>query len=238
MATWKDEELAYLLKYRTTAKSIYALWLGLKGQGSKHTLKEVERRIDSLGLVKPTRFNGHERVFAYLDIETTPGFQANFGHVLTWALKLRDGPTLWSQIKRKDMLRGKQDKHILEDLLATLRNVDLVVTYYGTGFDIPYLRSRCMFHGIEFPARGTLKHIDVFYGVKYKLKLHRSSLDAACSFLGIRGKNHVGGEWIAAMSGDQKALDSILDHNIRDVRILKRLHKRLELDLNPVAKTV
>ena len=108
-------------------------------------------------------------------------------------------------------------------------------TYITEGFgchnskcDIPYMRTRALKWKLKFPSYGYIKHIDMYYIVKAKLSLNRNSLQSACALLGIKGKNHVFGDiWIRAVTGNQKSIDYIHNHNIRDVVILERLYNRM-----------
>jgi uncharacterized protein YprB with RNaseH-like and TPR domain len=165
----------------------------------------------------------------YLDIETTQ-FNAAYGYMLSWAIKDRDsGEILSDGITRKDIASGHFDRRIVKSLLKAMEEFDCVVTYYGTGFDIPFIRTRAYTHQLGFFNMGQIKHIDLYYIVKSKLKLQRSSLEAATHLFGIEGKNHVNPEiWISASIGDPKAMAYVCDHNQLDVDILHSLHNCLE----------
>lgn len=165
----------------------------------------------------------------YFDIETD-GLQANFNYVLTYAIKTRDKDEYYTGcISKQDILSYQLDKRILKKMIDDLLRYDVIITYYGTRFDIPFIRTRALSFGLEFPVFGLVKHKDVYYMVRNKLKLHKNTLESACGILGIRGKNHVKGNfWMRAKHGDEKALAYVMDHNIKDVQITERLHKRLE----------
>lgn len=164
----------------------------------------------------------------FLDIETTD-FKANRGFMLSWAIKYRGGSTVCDVITREDILSLNFDKRIVKSLVDELKNVDIIVTYYGTGFDIPFARTRALFWKYNFPVHGEKYHFDMYYRVAHLLKLTRNSLDAATTFLGIDGKTHFDiAIWNAAAYGDEKALATILDHNIQDVQILEKLFDKLE----------
>lgn len=175
----------------------------------------------------------------YLDIETS-SLKADVGIMLTWAIKTRDKDEyLTGRITKEEIFEYKFDKRICQELLAALDRYDVIVTHYGTGFDIPFMRSRCLWWKLPFPTFGYVKHKDTYYMVKRLLKLHRNSLESATQFLGIKGKNHVDLElWRLATYGDQKSLDYVYDHNIRDVAILEKLHKRLEAYDRGIAKSI
>ena len=164
----------------------------------------------------------------FLDIETTD-FKANRGFMLSWAIKYRDGKTVYDLLAREDILSLEFDKRIVNTLMNELKNVDIIVTYYGTGFDIPFARTRALFWKYRFPVHGEKYHFDMYYRVAHLLKLTRNSLDAATTFLGIEGKTHFDvAVWTAAAYGDEKSLALILDHNIQDVQILEQLFNKLE----------
>lgn len=165
---------------------------------------------------------------ASVDIETT-NFKANIGFVISWAIKYRGGKTVHAIITKEEILDGTFDKRIIEALVKELENIDIILTYYGTGFDVKYLRTRALSWGYHFPAYGSIYHFDVYYRVRSLLKLHRNSMDAASRFFGIDGKTHVDVElWRKAAYGDKKALKEILDHNIEDVKITEQLFDILE----------
>lgn len=176
---------------------------------------------------KPANWWDGKRI-GFLDIEAT-GLKANFGFMLSWAIKERNGPTKSDVITSDEMMSRVFDKRITKSLLDEILKYDVVVTYYGTGFDIPFIRSRAFKHNIPFIPLGKVSHWDLYYQVRNKLKLSRSSLEVATKFLGIQGKNHVEeGVWLLATYGDTKSLGYVLDHNVRDVVILEKLYERFE----------
>lgn len=165
----------------------------------------------------------------YLDIESG-GLNANFDYMLTYCIKTRDKEEYhYGVITREEILSGEFDKNILKQLIADIEKYDVIVTYYGTRFDLPFTRTRALSYRLRYPEFGSIQHKDVYYIVKSKLKLHRSSLESACAMFGIRGKNHIKGNfWMMAKTGDEVALAYVLDHNKKDCAILEKLHKRLE----------
>lgn len=165
----------------------------------------------------------------YLDIEAS-NLKANFGHMISWSIKdLKTGKVYYDSITSADILSGKFDKRIVKSLLSAIKEFDCLVTYYGTGFDIPFIRTRAFSHGFDFPNFGLIKHIDLYYTVKSKLCLTRKSLEVACELFGIEGKTRLDPAiWIMATIGNAKAVKEVLNHNIADVDILQQLHSKLE----------
>ncbi len=167
----------------------------------------------------------------FFDIETT-SFEANSGFLTCWALKRRGEKKIrGSRITRDEIFAGPkvQDRRIMEDLVEELKTIDILVTYYGTGFDVKFIRSRALFHDLYFPPYGTVYNFDVYYRARSLLKLHRSSLDASTRFLGIPGKTHPNiDDWMRARYGEKKALKFVWDHCVADIEILEGLYYKLE----------
>ena len=180
-----------------------------------------------------------DKKIGYLDIETG-GFKANFDYMLTWCIKtLGKEEYYFDVISREDILSYTFDKNILKELINGLKNYDTIVTYYGTKFDIPFIRTRAMMNKLDFLPFGAVQHKDCYYMVRNKMSLHRNSLDSACAALGIKGKNHIKGNyWMRAVIGDQDALAYVLDHNKKDCLILEKLHKKLMAYVKDTTKSI
>jgi uncharacterized protein YprB with RNaseH-like and TPR domain len=96
-----------------------------------------------------------------------------------------------------------------------------------------------MMNKIDFLPFGAVQHKDCYYMVKNKMSLHRNSLDSACAALGIKGKNHIKGNyWMRAVVGDPDALRYVLDHNRKDCQILEKLHKKLMMYVKDTTRSV
>lgn len=193
----------------------------------RHT-KEEHPNCFKRGLyLKPNWWEG--LAIASVDIESS-NFDANAGFMLSWAVKVHNGgPLLYDVITKDEIFDLKFDKRISKSLVDVLKTIDIIVSYYGTGFDIPFMRTRALYWGQKFPYYGTIYNFDVYYRVKRLLKLHRNSLDAATRFFGIEGKDHVLMDiWNKARYGDPKALDYVVNHNLEDVKILEDLFKKVE----------
>jgi uncharacterized protein YprB with RNaseH-like and TPR domain len=166
---------------------------------------------------------------AFFDIETTD-FKANAGFVTCWVIKYRGKKKIYgSRIKREEIYNETFDKRVVADLVEELKNVDVLVSYYGTRFDIPFVRSRAFAHNLYFPPYGTIYHFDLYYRARSLLQLHRNSLDAVTRHLDIPGKTHPHiDEWMSARYGNPKTLKFVWDHCVADVKILEELFYKLE----------
>jgi uncharacterized protein YprB with RNaseH-like and TPR domain len=182
----------------------------------------------------------------YLDIESD-GLKADFSTMLTWCIKEKDGDVTYDMIKKEELFAGVDpDKRLVKSCIQEMQKYKIIVTYYGTGFDIPFIRSKALHYDLCFPSytfveqelkNGNtrvltlpeLYHFDIYYTVKSKLNLSRKSLDSACDYLHIEGKTPLSKEaWRLAKYGNAEALAQVLEHNTMDVAILEKLHNKLE----------
>lgn len=170
-----------------------------------------------------------ERV-GYLDIETS-GLKANWAIMLTSCIL--DGDTdevLYSVITKEDLLEDGLDRRIVQETIDNMTKFDRVYTFFGTHFDLKFLRTRAVIHNLEFPTFQSILHTDLYYLIKSRFLLHSNRLAVACeNLLGSTEKNQIlPSYWIKALQGDSTAISYILDHNMRDVRELKRLHEKVK----------
>ena len=177
---------------------------------------------------KEIMHGGKSPKIGFLDLEFQ-NFKANYGLLLTYAIKEYHKKEILSGKITTDEVRSKDlDKELTKRLIKDFSKFDVVVTYYGTKCDLPYMRTRALKWKLGFPNYGYIKHVDMYYLVKNKLSLNRNSLASACALLGIKGKNHVFGDiWIRAVTGHQKSIDYIHGHNLLDVIILEKLYDRM-----------
>lgn len=221
----KDEDELIRFGREFSPPVTYAKLAKRLGRGQDAT----RNRAFVLGLARPSGEPWYTGLrIAALDIETV-NFDADAGNMLSWALKPRHKPELFDCVTREEQIACKFDARIVASLIEALKNVDVILTYWGSGFDVPYLRTRALMLGLTPPGAGDLYHWDCFFPVRNKLKLHRKSLDSACAAFGIKGKTHLDLQiWNKARVGDKKALEYVLSHNRADVRILERLFDILE----------
>lgn len=167
----------------------------------------------------------------YIDIETS-GFDADYGTMLCWAiLDKYTGEVFYDKITKEDIDKNpaSPDNRIVRALVDKMKEYKILVGYYSTRFDLPFIRTRAFANKIKnFPNFGDIYHFDLYYVVRNKFKLSRNSLERVCELLGISGKNHIKMDyWRKAIYGDEKAINYILDHCVRDVRILEQLHDKI-----------
>jgi len=204
---------------------------------SDMTKKEIVKRSlwkckhKHTGLVHPKcyeRQDGFSERVGFLDIEAT-NLNANFGMTLCYCIKSLDGEIISNTVTPKEVKSHSFDKRLMGDCIEDMRRFDRLVTWYGSGFDMPFLRARAMYHGLDFPEREEVIHNDAYMMGRGKLKIHSKRLQVVAEFLGIEAKGHPLNYtvWMAAMTGDKKALDYILTHCKEDVVTTEEVWKRL-----------
>ena len=152
------------------------------------------------------------------DIKTT-GLKANWSHMLAWCMKEHGKKTVHSDLLTRKEVRDKNDERIVRSAIKEIEKYDRVVTYYGTRFDIPYTRSRAIYHGIEFPEYRDLYHTDLYFMARSKFCLSSNRLKTICEFFNIPAKDHpmTPELWQRAGAGEEKALNTILTNCKEDV---------------------
>lgn len=173
--------------------------------------------------------DGRKERLGFLDIETS-NLDADYGIILTWAiLDSQTGKVEHDQINLDDIKKGRdgsEDKRVTKTLLEALQKYDRIVTFYGVRFDVPYIRTRSLVNKLSFPLPGAIKHTDIYFTARHKLKLSRNGLEnVSRTLIGKTDKTRLlGVEWRYGARGDKKALSFILDHNIRDVHDTKKVY--------------
>jgi uncharacterized protein YprB with RNaseH-like and TPR domain len=152
------------------------------------------------------------------DIETT-GLKANWSHMLSWCMKEHGKDMIHSDLITSREARDKNDYRIVKSAVAEIKKYDRICGYYSTRFDIPYLRSRALSQGVDFPSYRDLYHTDLYYIARAKFAIHSNRLGAVCEFFGIEAKGHrmTPNLWKDAGAGKQEALETILIHCKEDV---------------------
>jgi uncharacterized protein YprB with RNaseH-like and TPR domain len=149
--------------------------------------------------------------------------------MLSWAIKEKGGDTYYDVITKSDIFdRNIRDRRIVISLLEELKKYSVVCTYYGTNFDLPFLRAKALHYGLEGLEYGTAFHLDLYFTIKSKFALSRKSLAVATEYFGIPGKTPLDHNiWYNAQYGEPEELKMVLEHNIADVEITEKLHDKI-----------
>lgn len=190
--------------------------LRLISEQIRHSVERVKVRDPSFFFRKlPSRH--HWRLFpsfrqsvAYLDIETTGGFGPGKEYITTIALY--DGHSVFHYVHGDNLEQFKTD----------IQRFDLLVTYNGKCFDIPFIRR---YFGIPVPQ----PHIDLMHvlravgitgglkGCERKFGIDRKELNGVDGFFAVL----LWREYLR--KGDPKALETLLAYNTLDAVNLETL---------------
>jgi len=156
---------------------------------------------------------------AYLDIETT-GLAASYCEITVVGIYLCNGNSArFIQMVGRDISAG--------GILEALEGVDIIYTYNGRRFDLPFIRAELgidlqeifthrdlMYDCWRCSLRGGFKAVERQLGIERKLKE-------------VDGREAVRLWWRYVDSFDLDALDRLLEYNKEDVVNLKTLKERL-----------
>ena len=223
MARWSKVEDELLITLRNAGVPYKNKVKHFEGR-TQDALRNRMERLRNMGRANDEK----DTIVGVLDIETS-NFKADIGWMISWAIYYpHEERTVWDVIKKRHITNYTTDKQICKSLLKELDNVELLITYYGTGFDIPFIRTRCLDHGLDFPEYGRNRHRDCYYMAKGKVATHRKSLKAISELLGIEGKTPVPiRTWRLAMLGHPESLEYVLEHNLADVEVTWKTYEAL-----------
>lgn len=163
------------------------------------------------------------------DIETSH-LKADFGTVLCCGWKWLDEKRI--HVPAITDYRGwdhdaTNDKNLIRDFAKVLTEADIWVTYYGKGFDVPYIQAKLLEHGLPFLPN--TRHVDLFFTVKHNMAISRKSLANVSWFLRLNAKKTPvdGRTWKKAMTGHKQSIKYVVDHCYSDVELLEEAYLRL-----------
>lgn len=179
----------------------------------------------------------------FLDIETQgDNFKAQSGYIVSWVLeeyniRTKKSKTWYNVIDKKDIKWHNKreslnyDHSILENLIDVMKKCDVIVTHYGTWFDIPFIRTRCQILNIPFITHSDkIRFSDTWKIARTTGSFKSNSLDNVAGVLGIKLKKTKVDylHWKLSAFGKKKHFDYILEHNFIDVKITKKVWLKIE----------
>lgn len=165
-----------------------------------------------------------------LDIETT-GTAADTGLVTAYVLlEGGDPPKVFARF----VAGVRDEKKALQELLARISPTDTLIVWRGRAYDIPFLVTRALGHGLDASALLRARVVDLAEFVEKHMRMDRTSQSNLCRFLGIPKNTDLTGDqmpmkFLEYLSrGDRRRAREILVHCEDDVRSLYEIFKKME----------
>lgn len=183
----------------------------------------------------------------FLDIETCPniGYFWSAGYKVDISYKqIREERRIitaaykWQDKKRVKTLtwdKNRKDEQLVQELIPIMNEADEIVAHYGDGFDLPWVRTRALYHGIACPI---WKSIDTKAWASRYFYLNSNKLDYIAQFLGIGTKIRTEYDlWVDATGGSDKvskaAVEKMRVYNQHDTELLEPVFEKLSLYCPP-----
>jgi DNA polymerase elongation subunit (family B) len=127
----------------------------------------------------------------------------------------------------------QDDKRMLIDFIKIANSADELVGHNGDRFDLAWIRTRCLFHGIDmFPSYTT---IDTLKVARSKFRFNSNKLNYIAKFLGIGQKIQTDFNlWKGiVLEKDKEAMDKMVKYCKNDVILLEKVFSHLSVHIEP-----
>lgn len=201
----------------------------------EHRLSPIEEIEKSTIKIKPTQ--QFKRLF--FDIETS------YNIVSTWRVgfKINIGPEniikeraiicicwKWQGEDKVYSLQWNKgdDRQMLEKFVKVMNQADEVVGQNSHRFDIKWLRTRCIYHGV--PMMPKYQSLDTLKLAKSGFLFNSNKLDYIGKFLGVGRKRETGGFKLwqdIVIDNCSKSMQQMIDYCKQDVVLLEKVYDKL-----------
>lgn len=118
------------------------------------------------------------------------------------------------------------DELLVQHLRATLMQADVIVAHNGDKFDLKYVKTRMLKHGL--PPMPPILSIDTLKVAREHFMFNANRLDYLGEFLGLgRKKSTKPGLWLRALQRDPVAIREMVAYNKQDVVLLEKVFLKL-----------
>lgn len=115
------------------------------------------------------------------------------------------------------------DSNLVKAFHDVLAEAEMVITYFGKGFDQPWLQGKYMLY--DLAPLPNIPHVDLFYTAKSNTRLSRKSLDNLVTEFRVGKKYNVSREdWKLAKIGDVGGINQVIKHCYVDVNLTEKLY--------------
>jgi DNA polymerase elongation subunit (family B) len=122
---------------------------------------------------------------------------------------------------------NQDDKAMLEKFMEIANEAHELVGHNGDKYDLPWIRTRCLFHGI--PCFPTYTTIDTLKHARSKFRFNSNRLDYIAHYLNVGGKTETGFDlWKnIVLNNDKAALKKMVEYCKNDVVILEKVYDHI-----------
>jgi hypothetical protein len=152
-------------------------------------------------------------------------------HIICAAWKLLNENKIESVSLLDDPKLYKEDPHddffVCKKLHDVLMNADAIVHHNGNKFDIKYVETRMLMHGLS--PLPPIPMIDTYQVAKTRFLFNSNKLDYLGHLLEVgRKKPTTNGLWLRVLQGDKSAIREMVAYNKQDVALLERVFLKLQ----------
>lgn len=172
----------------------------------------------------------------FLDIEAS-ALEAVFGRMLCVGYRWEGEKKIYCpsladfpKLHKKD---PTDDTELCKEITKVLTQADVVVTWYGRRYDIPFIQSRCLANNL--PPIPDLTQIDLWETARSKLKLYSNRLAVVQGFLELpEEKTPIEAKhWVRAKCGFKEDLNYVIKHCVADIEILEQAYEKMKPLIRP-----
>jgi hypothetical protein len=174
----------------------------------------------------------------FFDIETSPClgwfWRPSYKTRLSYNNVIEDAKIIcisykWQDEKEVHSLswdRRKSDKKMTIAFVNIMNQADEIIGHNGDRFDIPWVRTRALVHGIESVPRW--RSLDTLKSVRANLKLPSNRLGDIGQYFKLGEKIRVDGDlWEDIVFGKGKRMDEMIKYCEQDVLLLQRVYEKI-----------
>lgn len=167
------------------------------------------------------------------DIEASH-LAADYGRILCIGYKwLGERKTTVLKIRKTAAFKRDctDDSDLLKLFVSVFALADMHVTWFGAGFDLPFVQTRLMMHGLSPIA--DVPHLDAWRIARKRLKFRSNRLDGVSKAIPLTGKKRAEKtpitpeQWVRGAAGHVPSLRYIEEHCYWDVKVLEDVYKAL-----------
>ena len=246
-ALWKSQPKYVLKSHDEIAKElkiIREVQSTLRAAGNYIASKKEQDLLDIYNEIEREKERPKKRLF--FDIEVSPNI------VLSWRIGNNLNLDHNSIIQERAIIcicykwegedkvssiqwNNGDDTDLVGKFTKIIDSADEVIAQNGDSFDIKWLRTRCIYHGI--PMSPKLNSIDTLKMARNNFKFNSNKLDYMGKFFGLGSKMKTDfGLWKdILLKNDKKAMSTMIAYCKQDVILLEEVYKQLQ-QFTPVKK--